>query len=50
MAPKQRKSRQKMKTQTAVVVTEETTQMLKIAAMLERLAAEIRRVLLIRDR
>jgi hypothetical protein len=46
MAPKRRKSRQKMRTQTVVVVSEETAEMLKIAAMLERLAAEIKKLLL----
>jgi hypothetical protein len=46
MAPKQRKSRRKMRTQTVVVVSEETAQILRIATMLERLAAEIRKLLL----
>jgi len=46
MAPKQRKSRRKVQTQTVVVVTDETAQVLRVAAMLDRLAAEIRRLLL----
>ncbi len=46
MAAKQRKSGRKMRTQTVVVVSEETAQILKVAAMLERLAAEIKRLLL----
>jgi hypothetical protein len=46
MAAKQRKSRRKVRTQTIVVVSEETAQVLRIAAMLERLAAEIRRLIL----
>lgn len=54
MPPKQRTSRRKVRTQTVVELSEEKfaserTELLNIAAMLERLAAEIKKLFPPRD-